>query len=146
LHLSHALSGVSFVPLDCFLGGVPFEGCAGEIISDSGRTDADRVRPAGRIGHEQLHEHDASDARVLRLARANARRDFEAMRNASSDEAAIVSAGCSGHGIIASGRSSAGTVATKNLSAISTAYSASSAGATTAAGAPVGRPIGANRA
>ena len=70
MHLSRALSGVSFVPLDCFSGGVPFEGCAGEIISDSGRTDADRVRPAGRIGHEQLHEHDASDARVLRLARA----------------------------------------------------------------------------
>lgn len=140
------IAGHFFCSSGLFLGGVPFAGCAGETLPDSGRTDADRVRPAGRIRHEQLHEHDAPDARVLRLERANARRYYEAMRNASADEASIVSAGGSGKGIIASSRSSAVTVATKTFSAISTASSARSADATTAAGAPAGRPSGANRA
>jgi hypothetical protein len=137
------IAGRFFCSSGLFLGGVPFAGCAGETLPDSGRTDPDRVRPAGRIRHEQLHEHDAPDARVLRLARANARRYYEAMRNASADEASDFSASGIGNGIIASSRSSAVTVATRTFGAISTG---SSAGATTAAGAPAGRPIGADRA
>jgi len=126
-----------------FLGGVPFEGCASETLPDSGRADADRVRPAGRIRYEHLHERNAPNTRVLCLTGANARCDYEAMRNASADEASDVSASGIGNGIIAPSRSSAVTVASRTFGAISTG---SSAGATTAAGAPAGRPIGADRA
>jgi hypothetical protein len=51
------------------------------------------MRPAGRVGHDQLHERNASYTRNLRLTGANARCDDEAMRDATGDASVVVAGG-----------------------------------------------------
>ena len=59
------------------------------------------MRPAGRIGYDQLHERNASYTRGLRLTGANARSDDEAMRDATDDAFDTLGVGGIGDGIIA---------------------------------------------
>jgi hypothetical protein len=157
-------------PRDRFWGGVPFGGRAVETFSDFGRSDAGRVHPPGRTRYQRPREHHASDTRVLRLTRADARCGDQAMCNAFAgeggacddasdggdrDDASDVSAGAgaSGNGIGAASRSSRTFGVTRTGSASRTGStsvtkytgSATGTGATASAGAP-GRPIGADRA